>query len=217
MLHLVSVAALFMEQANQVPTVVQCAPPTPEPLWKSLLQTAQIIIPVAGGVLIAWMAFQWNSKREHKRWVLDQKRAEWSQLLRSVAEVQHVVRVVSTTEKERAELIAERLKPAIHELVIAQANCIFVRALSADTRQREKFFLFLAEADLISEKISGLLSLIRVPLEGSTTTEKIAQLTQIQELTKGISDKYFEFQQWLRQEAAEDLGIASTEKSAGHG
>jgi hypothetical protein len=53
-----------------------------------------------------------------------------------------------------------------------------------------------------------------MPLEGSTTKEKMGQLTQIQELTNGISDKYFEFQHWLSQEAAEDLGIASSKNSA---
>jgi hypothetical protein len=42
----------------------------------------------------------------------------------------------------------------------------------------------------------------------------MGQLTEIQELTKGITKSYFEFQQWLRKEAAEDLGIDPSEKSA---
>jgi hypothetical protein len=38
--HLASMAALFVEQAKQAPTVVQCAPLAPDSLWKSLLQIA---------------------------------------------------------------------------------------------------------------------------------------------------------------------------------
>jgi hypothetical protein len=37
----------------------------------------------------------------------------------------------------------------------------------------------------------------------------MGQLTEIQELTKGITDKYFEFQQWLREETSLSLGSAS--------
>jgi hypothetical protein len=212
-LHAASIAAFFVDQATQPQCLVKCVSDAGhDPIWARLFFEA---VPSIFALGIAALVFYWNGGREHRRWILDQKKAEWSQLLRSVAEVQRVLRVVSTTEKERAELIAESLKPAIHELVIAQANCIFLQTLSADTKQRKKFFLFLAEVDSISEKISVLLSSIRVPLEGSTTTEKIAQLTMIQELTNEISDKYFEFQHWLSQEAAEDLGIASSKKSAG--
>jgi hypothetical protein len=193
--------------------------------WTQWVPTAVSVLSIGIGVWIAdrsirknreltlW-SFRATSERDHNRWILDQKKSEWGQLLRSVAEVHRVLRVVSTTEKERAELIAESLKPAVHELVIAQANCIFLQAFFADPERGKKFFSFLAEADAISEKISGLLSSIRAPLEGATDEEKIDQLTKIQELTNGITAKYFEFHQWLREEAALSLGSAGCEVKA---
>jgi hypothetical protein len=212
-LHFASQAAFLVDQVQPAPVVVQCAQPAPAPRWKFWVQS---VIPVAGGTLIAVWSFianrnseqrQWERNQEAARnqWVRDQKKAEWSQLLRSVAEVHRVLRVVSTTEKQRAELIAEGLKPAVHELVIAQANCIFLHAFFADPKRGKRFFSFLAEADAISEKISGLLSLIRVPLDGSSAKEKMGQLTEIQDLTRGITDRFFELQRWLREEAASSL------------
>jgi hypothetical protein len=112
---------------------------------------------------------------------------------------------VSTTGKERAELIAEGLKPAVHELLISQTNCILLWVFFADPVRGKRFFSFLEEADIISGKISGLLSLIREPLEGSSAKEQTGQLTDLQTLTREITNKYFDFQQWLRQEAASDL------------
>lgn len=126
------------------------------------------VIPVAGGVWIADRSFRKTKKlteesfratseKDHERWVLDQKKAEWSQLLKRVAEVHRVLRVVSTTGKERAELIVESLKPAVHELIIAQSNCVFLETFFADQERSKKFFSFLYDADRISDKISGLL------------------------------------------------------------
>jgi hypothetical protein len=141
--HAASIAAFFVDSLAQTPVQIQSVQQsTPESWVKWLLQFALSIVPVAGGVGIALWSFHATSKREHERWILDQKKAEWSQLLRSVVEVHRVLRVVSTTEKERAELIAESLKPAIHELVIAQANCIFLQTLSADTKHARSFYHF---------------------------------------------------------------------------
>jgi hypothetical protein len=128
-LHTVAAVGLFVQTAKQLASAMQD--------WGKWIPTAVSLLSIGIGVWIAdrsiratrhlteW-SFRATSERDHERWILDQKKSEWSQLLRSVAEVHRVLRVVSTTGKERAELIAESLKPAVHELVIAQANCIFL-------------------------------------------------------------------------------------------
>jgi hypothetical protein len=87
-IRVAAMAAVFADQMMQAPTVVQCAPTVPEPWWKWLLQFALSVVPVAGGVWIAWMAFHWNSKREHEQWILDQKKLEWRELLDAINECQ---------------------------------------------------------------------------------------------------------------------------------
>ena len=88
--------AVFVDQAQQTPIVVQCARNAREAQWRALVQIAQTIIPVAGGVLIAWMAFQWNSRREHNRWILDQKKLEWRELLDAIKVCEDFLPLTST-------------------------------------------------------------------------------------------------------------------------
>jgi hypothetical protein len=99
--HAVSMATLFVDQVSQAPVVVRCTQAPPELWWKwlaqSLFQVLLSIIPVAGGVWIAlWSfrrtreltewSFQATAEKEHERWVLDQRRAEWRELLFGLSE-----------------------------------------------------------------------------------------------------------------------------------
>lgn len=141
-LHAASMAAVFVDQLAQAPVEIQCAQAATDPWWK---WWAQSVIPVAGGTLIAVWSFVQSRKTEqlnwernqnaaHKQWVLDQKRAEWSGMLRATAEVQRVLRIENTPNKERIERIVEELKPALHELLVASANCLFLQDFFGDQR-----------------------------------------------------------------------------------
>ncbi|MGD0292290.1 MAG: hypothetical protein ABSB30_00380 [Terracidiphilus sp.] len=94
-LHTASMTALFVDQLAQVPVMVQCAPMVPEPWWKwlvqSLFQLLLSVIPVAGGVWIALWSFQKSSRKEHEKWVRDQKVPEWKCLIRRVAEFERIM------------------------------------------------------------------------------------------------------------------------------
>jgi len=91
------------------------------PLWKYLLQIAQIIIPVAGGVLIAWIAFCWNSKKEHKHWIRDQELGEWRELISVVASVEDLIPVLIDEE-----LDLDALKQAILRVIPYLRNRLFI-------------------------------------------------------------------------------------------
>jgi hypothetical protein len=221
-LHAPGILALFVDAVRQAPIVVQCAQAAPEAWWK---WWAQSVIPVAGGTLIAVWSFVQNRKSEQKQWernrkagrqqwVRDQKMAEWSGLLRTTAEVQRVLRVVNTANKERKERIVEELKPALHELLVASANRIFLREIFADPVKREKFYSFIKDADDTSERISGLRPVHRSPDFTPTLQESGDLVMRILSEMGRITEKYFEFHEWLRKEAAEDLGIALFEETA---
>jgi hypothetical protein len=86
-IHVVSMITVLVDSVTQAPVIVWCAQVVPELWWKWLLQFALSIVPVAGGVGIAWMAFRWNRQKEHKQWVLDQKKSEWRELFSAFAEL----------------------------------------------------------------------------------------------------------------------------------
>jgi hypothetical protein len=101
MLHIAAMAAFFVDQVQQAPVMVQCAQAAPEKWWRPLSQFAQTIIPVFGGVWIAWMAFRWNSEKERARWVLDQKKAEWREILEAIKVCEDFLPLTSTTLASR--------------------------------------------------------------------------------------------------------------------
>jgi hypothetical protein len=86
-LHFAAMAAILVDTVSQAPVVVQCPQPSPEPWWKWLLQFILSVIPVAGGVGIAVWTLRATSRRDHKRWVLDQKKSEWRELFIAFTEV----------------------------------------------------------------------------------------------------------------------------------
>lgn len=76
----------------------------------TILEFTQIVVPVAGGVWIAWMAFRWNRQKEHQQWVLDQKKAEWKALLIQVAEIEHQIPVIVTGVPDHRNLESSIMK-----------------------------------------------------------------------------------------------------------
>jgi hypothetical protein len=97
-LHAASIAAYFVDQLEQAPVQIQCVQQTtPESWLKQWIPTAISILSVGIGVWIAdrsirknreltlW-SFNATSARDHERWVLDQKQAEWRELLVGLSE-----------------------------------------------------------------------------------------------------------------------------------
>jgi hypothetical protein len=105
-LHTADKVAFFMYQVAELRFAVHFAQTAPDPEWKSILQIAQGIIPVAGGVWIAWMAFGWNKKETHRQWVRDQSKAEWKEILVKVAGIEHDVPVIYSGMPEHKDLAA---------------------------------------------------------------------------------------------------------------
>jgi len=125
-LHAASIAAIFVDQAQQPQCVFQCAQSASESWVKWLLPTGQTIFPVAGGVLIAWIAFRWNKNKEHEQWVRDQKKAEWRELLCSIASMRVILHPTEISHNHDAECI--KLRPMAQQTLASILSAIFVRA-----------------------------------------------------------------------------------------
>ncbi|MGB7984846.1 MAG: hypothetical protein WCF54_06770 [Terracidiphilus sp.] len=100
-LHAASIAAFFVDQLTQTPVQIQCVQQSmPESWLKSLLptivQTVISLTSIAAGVCIAVASFRANKKTEHEKWIRDQKKAEWKELLIKVAGIEEIIPIIST-------------------------------------------------------------------------------------------------------------------------
>jgi hypothetical protein len=210
-LHAVSTAAFFVDTVQQTPVLLNCTQAAPQPEWKWWAGAlASWVGPLLSGVVsiyVAWRVFHWQGEKEHSAWIRDQKKAEWSGLLRSTAEIQRILRVVNTPNKERIERIVEKLKPAVHELSVASTGCVFLQDFFADPKKRAKFYSFIKNADYTSELVFGLRAVHRYPDIAPTPQESGDLVMRILNETGRITQEYLEFNEWLRREAADDLGI----------
>jgi uncharacterized membrane protein len=84
MLSVASMIGVLTDQIGPAPVVVQCAPALDKgSIWAQLLIAS---LPSVLALIVAWFAFWLNSRGERNRWVLDQKKAEWKELLAFAAE-----------------------------------------------------------------------------------------------------------------------------------
>jgi hypothetical protein len=108
--HAASMAAFFVDQLAQAPVVVQCTQPATESWLKWLLPTiTQTIISltsISAGVLIALWSFRSTSEKDHEQWLLDQKKAEWKELLARIAEIERELPIVVDSQEDHKELVA---------------------------------------------------------------------------------------------------------------
>jgi hypothetical protein len=215
--------AVFVDQIAQAPVVVQCAQNVPESWVKWLLQFILSTVPVAGGVGIAFWSFRATSKRDHERWILDQKMAEWSSLLRRVANVYQITCIANGWNRKIADRIVSELEPAFKEVSIAQANCVFLDKFRLNNEGGKKIMEFLRFATMQSQKLAGNLGLFdsindRIERAGSATDNDSKGINRCIEVISSelssLAEQSCNLLVWLQNEAAHDLGL--TEEGEEH-
>ncbi|HTW80863.1 MAG TPA: hypothetical protein VME23_15055 [Terracidiphilus sp.] len=217
--HTVSITAFLASQVNQAPIVVQCAPPAPGPWWKWLLptivQTVVSLASITAGVWIAVASFRANKRKEHEQWVRDQKKTEWSGLLRAAAQIRKIMPPGLMNSLERATLIREGLKLPLQEFESIAAGCIFLSDFFSDRDKREKFYNFIHDADTTIEGISVCSDQIRYlkspdpDLTDQQRENAIGKATlRLGQLADEITERSLNFHNWLRFEAAESIEAA---------
>src|ERR1039457_70308 len=178
-LHAASMIAVFVDQAKQAQCAVQCIPAVQEPWkwWFSAL--APWIGPLLSGVVsiyVAWKVFHWQGKKDRAQWVLDQKKAEWSALLRGVANVFHITNFTTSNgwNGKIANRIATELEQALEEISIAYANCIFLDNFRQNNEGGKKIAEFIKKTKLQAQRLKGNLGLFenlenRMKIAGTVT------------------------------------------------
>jgi hypothetical protein len=107
-LHAAAMMAVFVDQMAQAPVVVNCAQVVPEPQWKWWVSAlAPWVGPLLSGMVsiyVAWRVFGWQNKKDRKQWILDQKKAEWKELISEIAKIEVQIPVVITGIPDHKDL-----------------------------------------------------------------------------------------------------------------
>jgi hypothetical protein len=114
-LHAASMAAFFMNLAQLAQCVVQSAHCA---IWMQLLVSA---LPSFLALGIAWFAFWLNSRWNRKQWILDQKKAEWKELLIKIAEIEHEIPILITGLPDH-----QKLEPIVLSILPPLRSTLFV-------------------------------------------------------------------------------------------
>jgi hypothetical protein len=131
-MHVAEMAAVFVDQLAQAPVQIQCVSNAgQDPIFVRLLFDA---VPSIFALGIAALVFYWNGGREHKRWILDQKKAEWKELFSTITEIQKEFPPIYETESltigkenKMAEELANKWNEIEHRIdVIAVMPFIFI-------------------------------------------------------------------------------------------
>ena len=213
-LHAAAMMAFFMDSGQQAQCVIKCMPSVPEPEWRWWFGAlAPWVGPLLSGVVsiyVAWRVFHWQGERDRKQWIRDQKKAEWSRLLESVANLYRIMPIENKMSREIADSLKNELKPAIRALRVALANCIFLEEFRHNSEKWKKITDFIKSADITSNKVSLRLEQRDITREKEVLSEKDRQ--EIEEKNDTIVREGFEFADksndlllWLQEEAVKDL------------
>jgi len=125
-LHAASFAAFFVDQLAQAPVQIQCVlPPNTDPGWKQWTQPILNLVSIVAVVGIAIFSFGATSRKEHRRWVLDQKKVEWRELLSGMNSVYFPMALAKQLKKPLPLDGSQRL----HELSQCFQDRVFIDAL----------------------------------------------------------------------------------------
>jgi hypothetical protein len=180
----------------------------------TIVQTVVSLLSIFAGVGIAVRSFRASKETEHAQWVRNQKKEEWSLLLSSVASVYQITDLLNGWNRKIADRIVSELEPALKEVSIARANCVFLGKFRLNNEGGRKIREFLRFAELQTQKLQGNLGLIDsiekcVGEAGSRTDEDTkSQLRCIECLSQDISSLAEQSRSllvWLQNEAALDF------------
>jgi hypothetical protein len=215
-LHAASIVAFFVDQLAQTPVQVQCVQqPAPESWLKWLLPTiVQTVISLASittGVCIAVASFRANKKTEHEQWIRDQKKLEWNELLKSVAEFGNIVPVV-IVERRDYERLAKRLVIAIQKLEERYATSPFLFELASSKANNDRISDFQEQVTRVADRIMSPEH--RIKLKSNDDQKKLDVINERQKLYTEFRVRYIEFIHWLQAETRKDLGFSEIKPAA---
>jgi len=202
MLHIVSISTLLVDQAEQLPCVIQCIPSAdPDSLLVRLLFAA---IPSIFALGIAWLVFVWNGGREDKRWLLDQKKAEWKELIEHVTEIRRAF-PSGPNKFKSIDIMMEEFQPAIRELKKCRSRCLFIADVLNIKKNNEAYLEFVNQLDKGEREIRS--NDVTRTVRGLQPSDEVKMVANELQTYDECSKLYDSFEGWIVSIAHHDLGI----------
>jgi hypothetical protein len=119
-LYAATLAAFVANEAANTPiSTMSCQ----DPLWARLIIAS---IPSILALGIAWMAFRWNSQKDHKRWVLDNKKIEWQRMLTLASAVEKFMPSVAPGSETIEAVHDHDFDQHLCDATRAALECVFI-------------------------------------------------------------------------------------------
>jgi hypothetical protein len=153
--HAAARAAFFVDQVTQAPVVVQCVEAVSEPEWKWWLKlVADILGPLlstAGSIYVAWRVFRWQGAKDHREWIRDQAKAEWSPILSSLTAAD--VKLPHVFPNIEWSSISDGMLQDLRNVLPAMRNAVFISEVLNNENLIDGFTTFVSSA---AEKIRAI-------------------------------------------------------------
>jgi len=181
------VAAVFVEQAGQ------------DPLWARLAFAA---IPSVFALGIAWLVFRLHRGWDRKRWVLDQKKAEWKEILVKVAAIEETIPCITAGSPDY-----ESLNDSVVAVLPLLRGSIFVYGALESRGLIGKWESYAGFASGIVETIKGDDTVQGDPPELLNPGDKEGSRQSRKAYERSVRMKLHEFREELRTLARTELEI----------
>lgn len=135
-LQVAAFAASVVDSVSQAPFVVQCpANSSPDPLW---LKFAIASLPSAFALGIAWLAFRWSNIKDHKQWLLENKKEEWQRLISLAAKIEYHMPSVTIASRLVDAVKGGELEEHLRLFTQAALECVFAASVLGEGGLYEK-------------------------------------------------------------------------------
>jgi len=89
-------------------------------------------IPSIFALTIAWLVFGWNRRKDHKQWVLENKKAEWKILLELASKVEQFTPSVAVGGELIGMMHDPSFRQHLREMTQTVLKCVFISETKAE-------------------------------------------------------------------------------------
>jgi hypothetical protein len=146
-LHIGSLAALFVDQLGPVPVVANCAQAAPGPDWKWWVSA--LIGPLLSGLVsiyVAWRVFRWQSEKDRNAWIRDQRTVEWKGLIQAVAELEEIM-PLGEVGSSAVDGIRYKVLPLCNRISHVISQALFVAPVLSDHGVQPEIYQLMRDTD----------------------------------------------------------------------
>jgi hypothetical protein len=132
-IHAASMFASFVGTVGQVPVSAGCPQAAPEPEWRFWISAlAPWIGPLISGMVsiyVAWKVFRWQGNKDHRQWILENKKSEWQELITLAAEIERHMPSVGIGGELIDAVKGSSLDRHLRQMTQATLRCVFAASV----------------------------------------------------------------------------------------